>query len=105
MGKGKSKKNKQYGYDIVDNDEQAEVTLQDFVIPAKIEAFGEQFEPLNHWTEDCEVFNDARLREYFKAIVCPLGDPLALYLQELALRGFKMKDDECGEPVIYAALR
>ena len=34
MGKGKSKKNKQYGYDIVDNDEQAEVTLQDFVIPA-----------------------------------------------------------------------
>ena len=34
MGKGKSK---QYGYDIVDNDEQAEVTLQDFVIPSKIE--------------------------------------------------------------------
>ena len=63
MGKGKSKKNKQYGYDIVDNDEQAEVTLQDFVIPAKIEAFSEQFEPLDHWTEDCEVFNDARIRE------------------------------------------
>ena len=69
MGKGKSK---QYGYDIVDNDEQAEVTLQDFVIPSKIDAFGKQFEPLDHWTEDCEVFNDARLREYFKAIVCPL---------------------------------
>ena len=95
MGKGKSK---QYGYDIVDNDEQAEVTLQDFVIPAKIEAFGEQFE---HWTEDCEVFNDARLREYFKAIVCPLGDPLSLYLQELGYKGFHMQHDESGEPVIY----
>ena len=101
MGKGKSKKNKQYGYDIVDNDEQAEVTLQDFVIPSKIEAFGKQFEPLDHWTEDCEVFNDARLREYFKAIVCPLGDPLSLYLQELSYQGFRMQNDESGEPVIY----
>ena len=98
MGKGKSK---QRGYDIVDNDEQAEVTLQDFVIPAKIEAFGEQFEPLNHWTEDCEVFNDARLREYFKAIVCPLGDPLSLYLEDVCFKGFLMQHDESGEPVIY----
>ena len=98
MGKGKSK---QYGYDIVDNDEQAEVTLQDFVIPAKIEAFGKQFEPLDHWTEDCEVFNDARLREYFKAIVCPLGDPLSLCLQEEGYTGFHIQHDERGEPVNY----
>lgn len=98
MGKGKSK---QRGYDIVDNDGQAEVTLQDFVIPAKIEAFGNQYEPQNHWTDGCEVFNDARLREYFKAIVCPLGDPLSLYLQELGYKGFHMQNDESGEPVIY----
>lgn len=98
MGKGKSK---QRGYDIVDNDEQAEVTLQDFVIPAKIEAFGNQYEPQNHWTDGCEVFNDARLREYFKAIVCQLGDPLSLYLQELGYKGFHMQNDESGEPVIY----
>ena len=98
MGKGKSK---QRGYDIVDNDGQAEVTLQDFVIPAKIEAFGNQYEPQNHWTDGCEVFNDARLREYFKAIVCPLGDPLSLYLQELGYKGFHMQTDESGEPVIY----
>lgn len=98
MGKGKSK---QRGYDIVDNDEQAEVTLQDFVISAKIEAFGNQYEPQNHWTDGCEVFNDARLREYFKAIVCPLGDPLSLYLQELGYKGFHMQNDESGEPVIY----
>ena len=98
MGKGKSK---QRGYDIVDNDEQVEVTLQDFVIPAKIEAFGNQYEPQNRWTDGCEVFNDARLREYFKAIVCPLGDPLSLYLQELGYKGFHMQNDESGEPVIY----
>ena len=98
MGKGKSK---QRGYDLVDNDEQVEVTLHDFVIPAKIEAFGNQYDPQNHWTDGCEVFNDARLREYFKAIVCPLGDPLSLYLQELGYKGFHMQNDESGEPVIY----
>ena len=91
--------------DIIENTEQPEVTLQDFVIPAKIEAFCEKYKPLSHWREDCDMFTDYQLRTYFKAVVCPLGDPLALYLQELALRGFKMKDDECGEPVIYAALR
>ena len=101
MGKEKSKKKQQYGFDIVNNDEQAEVTLQDFVIPEKIEAFGNQYKPLDHWTEDCEIFNDARLREYFKAIVCPLGDPLSLYLQELGYKGFRMQNDESGEPVIY----
>jgi hypothetical protein len=95
---GKKKKNDP---DIVDNDGQAEVTLNDFVIPSKILAFSRQFEPMDHWTEDCEVFNDARLREYFKAIVCPLGDPLSLYLQELDYKGFHMQHDESGEPVIY----
>ena len=101
MGKGRSKKKQQYGYDIVDNDEQAEVTLQDFVIPAKVEAFCRQYKALDHWVDGCEVFNDARLREYFKAIVCPLGDQLSLYLQELSYQGFRMQNDESGEPVIY----
>lgn len=91
--------------DIVELTEQSEVTLQDFVIPAKIEAFCNKYKPLSHWREDCDMFTDYQLRSYFKAVVCPLGDPLALYLQELAARGFKMIDDECGEPVIYAALR
>jgi hypothetical protein len=85
--------------------EQSEVTLQDFVIPAKIQAFSDKYKPLDHWREDCDVFTDYQLRSYFKAVVCPLGDPLSIYLQELAERGFRMKDDECGEPVIYAALR
>ena len=81
--------------------EKAEVTLQDFVIPSKIQAFCNQYNPQDHWTEDCDVFTDYQLRTYFKAVVCPLGDPLSLYLQELEMRGFKMRNDECGEPVIY----
>lgn len=87
---------------MVELSEQSEVTLQDFVIPAKIQAFCDKYKPLDHWREDCDVFTDYQLRTYFKAVVCPLGDPLSIYLQELAARGFKMKDDECGEPVIYA---
>lgn len=81
--------------------EQAEVTLQDFVIPAKINAFCSQYEPLEHWTEDCDVFTDYQLRTYFKAVVCPFGDPLSLYIAELGYRGYRMKNDECGEPAIY----
>lgn len=91
-------KRKQQDYEVT---EQAEVTLQDFVIPSKIQAFCNQYKPQDNWTEDCDVFTDYQLRTYFKAVVCPLGDPLSLYLQELEMRGFKMRNDECGEPVIY----
>lgn len=88
-----------------DNSGQPEVTLQDFVIESKIDAFCETYKPLSHWTESCDMFTDYQLRTYFKAVVCPLGDPLILYLQELEDRGFKMINDECGEPVIYCKLR
>lgn len=91
-------KRKQQDYEV---SEKVEVTLQDFVIPSKIQAFCNQYQPQDHWTEDCDVFTDYQLRTYFKAVVCPLGDPLSLYLQELEMRGFKMRNDECGEPVIY----
>ena len=91
-------KRNQQDYEV---SEKVEVTLQDFVIPSKIQAFCNQYQPQDHWTEDCDVFTDYQLRTYFKAVVCPLGDPLSLYLQELEMRGFKMRNDECGEPVIY----
>lgn len=97
MGKGKKGK----GFDGIDNSDQAQVTLDDFVIPAKITAFCNQYAPLDHWTEDCDTYTDYQLRSYFKAVVCPLGDPLSLYLQELSYHGFKMHNDESGEPVIY----
>lgn len=99
MGKKKRK-------DFVDMDgDQLEVTLDDFVIPSKIEAFCNKYKPQDHWAEDCDTFTDSQLRAYFKAVVCPLGDPLSIYLRELACKGFKMRDDECGEPVIYAKLK
>ncbi len=88
-----------------DNEEQSEVTLMDYVIPSKITAFCNQYKPASHWSEDCDTFTDYQLRTYFKAVVCPLGDPLALYLQTLETYGFKMRNDECGEPVIYAIAR
>ncbi len=91
--------------DDFEDTEQSEVTLQDFVIPSKIEAFCEQYKPVKKWSEGCDMFTDYQLRTYFKAVVCPLGDPLTLYLNELSLRGFKMRNDECGEPVIYAMPR
>ena len=83
----------------------AEVQLIDFVIPAKITAFCEQYKPISDWQEGCDTFTDSQLRAYFKATQCDLGDPLSLYLQALALHGFKMKNDVCGEPVIYAMAR
>lgn len=85
--------------------EQSEVTLQDFVIPAKIKAFCDRYEPIDHWSETCDIFTDYQLRTYFKAVVCPLGDPLSLYLQELEMRGFKMQQDESGDPVIYCIIK
>lgn len=99
---GKKKGN---DYDIVENDDKVQVTLEDFVIPAKIAAFCRQYEPQDHWSESCDTYTDYQLRTYFKAVVCPLGDPLILYIQELEMRGFKMQNDESGEPVIYCKLK
>lgn len=36
---------------MVEISEQPEVTLQDFVIPAKIQAFCDKYKPLDHWRE------------------------------------------------------
>ena len=90
---------------LPNNEGQSEVTLQDFVIPSKIEAFCARYVPLDHWVEGCDMFTDYQLRSYFKAVVCPLGDPLALYLNALEAYGFKLRNDESGEPVIYCKLR
>ena len=82
--------------------EQPDVTLNDYVIPEKVEAFCKQYKPAQKWSEGCDVFADYQLRAYFKAVVTPLGDPLVVYLQMLSTHGFIMQNDVCGEPVIYA---
>ena len=48
--------------DVIENTEQPEVTLQDLLIPAQIEAFCEKYKPLSHWREDCDMFTDYQLR-------------------------------------------
>lgn len=82
--------------------EKPEVTLNDYVVPEKVEAFCRQYKPAQKWSEGCDVFADYQLRAYFKAVVTPLGDPLVVYLQMLSTHGFNMQNDVCGEPVIYA---
>ena len=91
--------------ELMENNGEAEVTLQDFVIPAKIKAFCEEYKPLNEWQEGCDIFTEYQLRSYFKAVHTQLGDPLVIYTQELENHGFHMHNDVCGEPVIYAMPR
>lgn len=83
--------------------EQNKVTLEDFCFSQKVEAFIERYRPSDTQTEICEVFNDARLREFFKAIPLPgLGDPLKVYMEWLNAAGFKMHVSITGEPAIFA---
>ena len=52
-----------------------------------------------------DQFDDARLREVFKAYVCGLGDPLNLYIEDLKMADppFRMEISMAtGEPCIFA---
>ena len=83
--------------------EAPKVSLYDFIVMDKIEAFARCYTPVDHQTETCEVFDDARLREFFKAYVLSLGDPLNLYIMELNALGFQMNVQvSTGQPVIFA---
>ena len=85
--------------------EVAKISLRDFVIPEKVAAFVRDFEPCDEFDPGAERFDDGRLREYFKAYVCGLGDPLALYLEDLKLapEPFRMVTSVAtNEPCIFA---
>lgn len=85
---------------------QPSVTMEDFIIPQKVDAFTQTYSPVNTQTQTCEVFNDARLREFFKAVPIPgLGDPLVDYLEMLEARGFFMRVSLTGEPAIFCELK
>lgn len=84
------------------------VSLRDFIVPAKVSAFVRGYVPCREGDEGYEQFDDARLREVFKAYVCTLGDPLKLYLEDLALASepFVMEISMVtGEPCIFARKR
>ena len=69
--------------DFIDNNDQAVVTLDDFVIESKIEAFCRTYKPLSAWTEDCDVFNDSKLRTYFKAVYALMATLLSFIFRSL----------------------
>lgn len=79
--------------------------LSDFMVPEKVRAFVHDYEPCDEFDPGAERFDDARLREYFKAYVCGLGDPLTLYLEDLKMASepFRMVTSlATDEPAIFA---
>ncbi|MBQ7683471.1 MAG: hypothetical protein IJT48_03185 [Bacteroidaceae bacterium] len=79
------------------------ISLRDFVVEQKISAFINGYAPCKEGDTGYEQFDDARLREVFKAYVCGLGDPLKLYVEDLQTAGFQMTCSMLtGEPCIFA---
>lgn len=72
----------------------------DFIIPEKAAAFARHYEPADFQDFSTETFNEGRLRDYFKADVCPCGDPLKVYMELLKDLGFYMITTIQGEPAI-----
>lgn len=79
--------------------------ILDFVAVQKVDAFCKRYEPVSHQDYDTEVYNEIRLRNFFKADVCPYGDPLTVYLDILEQRGYTMTVSLQDEPVILVKER
>ena len=79
--------------------------ISDFVAEQKVDAFCKRYEPVSHQDYDTEVYNEIRLRNFFKADVCPYGDPLTVYLDILEQRGYTMTVSLQDEPVILVKER
>ena len=78
------------------------VHLRDYVIEEKVSAFVRHYENCNEFDQRCERFDEARLRDFFKANVCGLGDPLKLYLEDLKMDGFRLSVSVAtGEPCLF----
>lgn len=88
------------------NGDQFQVHLSDYVIEEKVAAFINTYTPapdgMDDTSEYVETFDDAKLRQYFKAYVCGLGDPLKLYIEDLKMAGFRMQVSVTGKPCIFA---
>lgn len=90
--------------DLQGEPEVAKVSLSDFYIPEKVNAFVHAYEPCLEGEPGYEQMDDARLREVFKAYVCGLGDPLNLYIEDLKLATppFRMQISMAtGEPCLF----
>lgn len=83
--------------------EVAKIRLDDFTIHQKVSAFQNDYEPCAEFDPGAERFGDAELRQFFKAYVTGLGDPLHLYIDDLALAGFRMTVSlATDKPTIFA---
>ena len=86
--------------------EVAKVSLRDFIVPEKVSAFVNGYAPCNEGDDGYEQFDDARLREVFKAYVCGLGDPLRLYIEDLKMAGFTLEvSDATGQLAMFVRRR
>ena len=91
--------------DNTEMQEQAGTKLEDYIVPAKIDAFVRHYKPCDSEEMAEEVFTDARLREFFKAWPCGLGDPLAIYMARLDHEGYQMDVSITGEPALFVVER
>lgn len=81
------------------------VSIDDFVIPQKVEAFCDTYIHVEEERLADEVFTDTRLRKYFQAYPRNIGDPLIGYLDMLTKKhGFKMQTSITGEPAMFVKL-
>lgn len=91
-----------------DNNEEEKssgVSLEDYVIQDKINAFIQHYKPAKDESTCDEVYTDAKLRQFFKAWPCTLGDPLSIYTSTLRESGFIMKVSLSGEPAYFVCLK
>lgn len=84
-----------------DEEQEKSATLEDFYIDEKVQAFCDKYRHVKEQTFASEVFNEEKLREFFKAYVIPShGDPLKIYITELRYRGYEMSVSLSGELAI-----
>lgn len=92
--------------DVYEEAQKEGTTLEDYIIPQKIDAFVEAFQPVEQQKLATKTFDETALRVFFKAYVTTLGDPLVIYLARLEEKGFKMTVSiSANEPAILVTER
>lgn len=85
----------------MENIQNTENELLQFVINEKIESFAKYFAPCKKEMEADEIFSEMKLREYFQAYPKNIGDPFMEYINALKQKGFPMNITLMGEPAIF----
>lgn len=79
-------------------------TLDAFVIPQRVKAFAETYQPCQEKIAT-ETFDETRLRNFFKAWPTGLGDPLSIYLGMLESYQFRLTVGRTGDLAIFVTER